>query len=367
MGSITRTDVKNFQIYLGSKNLSTESINQITRIGVTALKWAFFNKFTQNNCFDGIFYCSVKHKTREILTFDEAQKLFKSEWKNKSSKLANLIAMCTGLRAGEIRALRICDFGEDRLYVRHSWSDFEHKLKSPKNSCERQVPLPKFLVKILKDYLFCDLSDDSDGFSCGSDDFSDDSSGREIFLAKSESSCETCSEKVESSCSNTADSCGKDATSCSDKSNSYSKEATSCSDAVASCVKEPISCSKKAEISSKNQQNQRNFLFPSKIKDSKNQQIPENPKKWRKDLKIQLKTLGIQKENVVFHSWRHFYSTVMAEQVELRKLSLVTGHKSLKVLEHYSEHVLNEDWREVQKISENLFSAKMKDCFAKRR
>lgn len=318
MGSITRADVKNFEIYLGSKNLSTESINQITRIGVTALKWAFFNKFTQNNCFDGIFYCSINHKVREILTFDEAQKLFKSEWKHKSSKLANLIAMCTGLRASEIRALRLCDIGEDRIYVRHSWSDFEHKLKSPKNSCERQVPLPKFLMKILVDYLNCevfaevsggffdDSSDDSGGFSCGF------CGGQKISLAKGETA-------GESSCS------------------LWRKKL-----------------------------NQQSFLFASKVLDSKNQQIPENPKKWRLDLKNQLKSLGIQKENVVFHSWRHFYSTVMAEQVELRKLSLVTGHKSLKVLEHYSEHVLDEDWRQVQEISEKLFSSKMESCFGQR-
>lgn len=295
MGSITRLDMKNFEIYLGSKNLSTESINQITRIGVTALKWAFFNKFTQNNCFDGIFYCSIKHKTREILTFDEAQKLFKSEWKHKSSMLANLIAMCTGLRAGEIRALRLCDLGEDRIFVRHSWSDFEHKLKSPKNSCERQVPIPSFLMKILKDFA-CEVS-----HSCAKSKFFGEGSSsfeKKIFFEN---------EKLFA-------------------------------------------------------QN-KNFLFPSKFCNSKNQQIPENPKKWRQDLKTQLKSLGIQKDNVVFHSWRHFYSTVMAEEVELRKLSLVTGHKSLKVLEHYSKHVLDEDWLEVQKISENLFSKKLKDFF----
>lgn len=325
MGSITRADIKNFEIYLGSKNLSTESINQITRIGVTALKWAFFNKFTQNNCFDGIFYCSINHKVREILTFDEAQKLFKSEWKHKSSKLANLIAMCTGLRAGEIRALRLCDIGEDRIYVRHSWSEFEHKLKSPKNSCERQVPLPKFLVKILSDYLTCEVfAEVFVGFS--DDDSDDDSDGQKISLANGDIALYS-----QDFCAN-------------DKANDKAAGESSCT------------------LWRKNL-NQQSFLFASKVRDSKNQQIPENPKKWRLDLKNQLKSLGIQKENVVFHSWRHFYSTVMAEQVELRKLSLVTGHKSLKVLEHYSEHVLDEDWRQVQEISENLFSSKMESCF----
>ncbi len=46
--------------------------------------------------------------------------IFGRKWKSLSTKLANILAVCTGLRAGEIQGLRKCDLGESCLYVKHS-------------------------------------------------------------------------------------------------------------------------------------------------------------------------------------------------------------------------------------------------------
>ncbi|ADK80865.1 hypothetical protein Spirs_1738 [Sediminispirochaeta smaragdinae DSM 11293] len=48
--------------------------------------------------------------------------------------------MTTGMRLGEVLALKVADIGKDRIYIRHSWS-FADGLKKPKNGEERTVPL----------------------------------------------------------------------------------------------------------------------------------------------------------------------------------------------------------------------------------
>jgi len=58
--------------------------------------------------------------------------------------------MTTGLRAGEVVALRKEDIQGDKLMVRHSWS-FSDGLKAPKNGEERVVPLlPQIKAELLK-------------------------------------------------------------------------------------------------------------------------------------------------------------------------------------------------------------------------
>lgn len=70
--------------------------------------------------FSCLIKCSQKSKKREILTMEQAAAVFASEWDNDTAKLANAVAFYTGMRAGEVAALRFEDIGVDRLYVRHS-------------------------------------------------------------------------------------------------------------------------------------------------------------------------------------------------------------------------------------------------------
>lgn len=52
-----------------------------------------------------------------------------------------MLAMVTGLRAGEIQGLRVQDLGKDCLYIRHSWN-LSDGLKCTKNKENRTVELP---------------------------------------------------------------------------------------------------------------------------------------------------------------------------------------------------------------------------------
>ena len=113
LGSVTKQDIKAFQQYLNKFDLSSESMNQITRCGVTAFKWAYNNELTEHNCFDGLTFCALTHKKREVLTLEQAALIFSMEWDSPYSKLANLTAMMTGMRAGEIQALRMEDIVPD--------------------------------------------------------------------------------------------------------------------------------------------------------------------------------------------------------------------------------------------------------------
>lgn len=143
--SITLEDMKSFRNYLIDKELSSARVNNVLRAGCTALKYAFFNKETPNNCFQGLIFCGKENQgKKDILTLEEVKTIFEYDWKDEQSKLANKVAFLTGMRLGEIRALRKCDIGTDRIYVRHSYN-YTEGLKSCKNGEEREVVLPPFL------------------------------------------------------------------------------------------------------------------------------------------------------------------------------------------------------------------------------
>ena len=44
---------------------------------------------------------------------DEAAAIFKVQWKDERARLANMLAMVTGMRAGEIQGLRVQNLGKD--------------------------------------------------------------------------------------------------------------------------------------------------------------------------------------------------------------------------------------------------------------
>lgn len=148
VGSITREDVKKIFENEKVKGLAPKTVNSIISSLTIPMKAAYFEGMTQNNCHEGIIKCANKTRKRGILTMEQATAVFRAEWDNDAAKLANMLAMCTGMRAGEIQALRMEDIGADRIYVRHSWSKYEG-LKSCKNGEEREVPITAQMRELL--------------------------------------------------------------------------------------------------------------------------------------------------------------------------------------------------------------------------
>ena len=74
-----------------------------------------------------------------------------------------------------------------------------------------------------------------------------------------------------------------------------------------------------------------------------------------------LKKIGISheeklKRNLSFHAWRHFLNTVLlTSNVGLSKVQKVTGHKSLKMTDHYT-HFDTKQFTEVVDVQNNLLA-----------
>jgi integrase len=115
-------------------------LRQIRLVGVTALKWAFANELIPTDPTIGLTGYSGKGKKRGVLSPKEAEGLFKLDWKDKRSMLINLVAMTTGLRIGEILALKAENIGEEYLTIESSFSAIDG-LKSTKTDEDRVVPV----------------------------------------------------------------------------------------------------------------------------------------------------------------------------------------------------------------------------------
>jgi integrase len=134
---------------------SAKRINTIIQAGTIALKWAFNKELIDRDVTNGITWFSGKSVERQILSPEQAAAVFKVEWKDNRARLANMLAMVTGMRAGEIQGLRIQDLGNDCLYVRHSWNLYDG-LKTTKNNESRMVEVPfpglmQELIELAKD------------------------------------------------------------------------------------------------------------------------------------------------------------------------------------------------------------------------
>ena len=130
---------------------SAKRKNSIIQAGTIALKWAYNKELIDLDVTTGIIWYSGKSKERQILTPELAKALFTIQWKDERSRLANMLAMVTGLRAGEIQSLQIQDLGQDCLYIRHSWNAKDGQ-KTVKNNEPRvvEVPFPGIMIDLIE-------------------------------------------------------------------------------------------------------------------------------------------------------------------------------------------------------------------------
>ena len=142
LNMITLEDLKQLANDLAEKKLSTSSINQITFIAQTPLRWAYKHKIIKDDPTQGLTKFSVVNKTRGCLTVAEATAVFSVDWIDLRAFCASLLACTTGMRQGECLALKINDIinATDYLKIQFSYSSIDG-LKCPKNGFERNAPL----------------------------------------------------------------------------------------------------------------------------------------------------------------------------------------------------------------------------------
>ena len=140
LGDITANDIDAFISHMGTMSISASRKNVIIMAGTKPLRWAFSKSKIGSDPTRGHLMFTGEQRKRNILTPIAAAAVFKVVWKDEMAKLANMIAAVTGMRNGEIIALRFQDIGPDCLYVRSSWNGVD-KIKLPKNNETRTVEI----------------------------------------------------------------------------------------------------------------------------------------------------------------------------------------------------------------------------------
>ena len=330
LNSITRQDLKGFALALAESGLAPASVNKVMAVGTTCLSWAFREELLPADPTAGLVNFSGEAKKRGVLTLLEAQALFATKWKDARAYTASLLACTTGMRSGEVLALRQEDIGERVLSVRHSWSCYDG-LEAPKNGEARKVPLlPEVRVKLLElarenpygpgGFIFYgNLSDKPvdrsvllDGFKEACKELGDNPSGWETDSASLEGDGEVWAIQGE-------------------KNPKGELRGTWTDPVLASSVYQqriPFAEEKLIEI--------RYRRSLSK---------PDAP------LVVDVTARGI-----VFHSFRHYYAARMADRMTADQVSRVTGHKSKAVFEEYADHITEENLEEVGRVGAEVFA-----------
>ena len=149
---IDGNEMQKFILHLKhEKKLASSTINLTRNTALKALRYALRKKIILKFDFENVLRAGGKPKQRRgVLTNHEVEKLFKQEWTCVRSRIAILIAYHTGMRLGEIRALRVCDIHENRISVQYSWSSKKNRRKSTKNGEIGDIPiLPSLYNEIL--------------------------------------------------------------------------------------------------------------------------------------------------------------------------------------------------------------------------
>ncbi|MDR2701801.1 MAG: site-specific integrase [Spirochaetaceae bacterium] len=141
LGDITASDIDAFINDMGNKEISASRKNVVIKAGTKPLRWAFSKGKIDKDPTRGHIMFSGEERKRDILNPTAAAAAFRAVWKDERAKLANMLAAVTGMRSGEILALRFQDIGPDCLYIRGSWNRAD-KIKLPKNNKIRKVELP---------------------------------------------------------------------------------------------------------------------------------------------------------------------------------------------------------------------------------
>jgi integrase len=250
LGDINKQDLESFMDSLDNRErkLSAARKNHIIMAGTIPLRWAYAKELIDRNITDSLVLFSGKAKERAILTPELAAAVFRVNWNDERTRLASILSMVTGIRAGEIQGLRVVDLGRDCLYIRHSWNGRDG-LKPPKNNEARRVELP-----------FPSLIQDLTNLA---------------------------------------------------KNNPYGVGMES-------------------------------YVFWGERKAGK----PMESSLFIDDLRAALVKAGVGKDEAAkytFHGWRHYFTAYMRDKVGEKLLQAQTGHKTLAMLDHYSNHVLTGD------------------------
>jgi integrase len=148
-------DIDIFIMSLKKQNFSHKKINNVITVLKNIFSYAEINDTLRKNPCKGLKSFKVISSEKGILTIEEVKKLIKEEsrgqiWPEKIHFIINYLAVSTGLRLGEILALRPDDLSNEKLTISHSYNT-DDGLKCTKNGKSKIIPLPSKLKSLLTD------------------------------------------------------------------------------------------------------------------------------------------------------------------------------------------------------------------------
>ena len=157
---ITQELVIDCRMKLKERGLKGSSINITMFVLDTILSTAVKQKIIENNPLKNIERLSTKDsKEKEAFTEDDIKKILAQEWDNTIYRDIFIVACMTGMRIGEIIALKKSSIKDGYIEVSSSYSSKLKIVKDTKNHKSRSIPLSSELEKVISSY-YTDINED---------------------------------------------------------------------------------------------------------------------------------------------------------------------------------------------------------------
>jgi integrase len=322
INEIERSELRDFSLFLHKNGLASSTLNNIMIIGTSALKWAHTEGMITSDPTLGLSIFTGDKVSRDILSEAETEAVFESKWADKRAYIAALLSLTTGLRSGEIRALRRSDICETTLTASHSWNDTEG-LKCPKNGDARIVPLlpeiHSFHFQLLKETPHQKIADP---FIFYSADY-DKPCSSELFRRNFKRACENISKLPPG------------------------------------WVVYPEKAKGKGPLWASICERNSPWSEPEPFKDEKLYESSYRAIYCRNQTRPPMPLfIDLEKRKLDFHSFRHAFATRMAERMEADKVAKVAWHRSKAAAQIYQGHItdriLNEMGNEIAQEFKNI-------------
>lgn len=151
LSKINTAKIKEWVIW-ASEKWSSKTINNAQTVLNIIFNSASEHGYISKNPIVNIGFRKVDKKKRDLLTVQELNLLFNSHWTIENEKIAFLLAVVTGMRIGEVVALKQEDVHDNFLDVKHSLG--RYGIGDTKTKVCRFVPVPKDFPFPKTDWLF---------------------------------------------------------------------------------------------------------------------------------------------------------------------------------------------------------------------
>lgn len=162
---IDQKRIKDWQETLHEEaGIAYKTIILATSVLKTTLKQAIADELLDRDPFFGVANLKAEASTRKAFTLEQVQAILATGWENDIARIAFKTACLTGMRIGEIQALKVSSLKGDCIEVSESYSTKLKLVKCTKNGKTRIVPYPEQIRKELE-FLSKDRGNDDFLFS----------------------------------------------------------------------------------------------------------------------------------------------------------------------------------------------------------